>query len=130
MPSNLAKRTQIFTYGGFVWQETGVYEPNGAIPGYVTGSGSNLAFFGIGYDPSNAPVSAADGQFTFLGANFVSAFNAVMPITAEAFDNGVSLGTVTFKATAGVPQFVDFSGFANFADIDQITFLGTQLFRI
>lgn len=119
-------------YGGFTWLQTGVYQPDGSIPGYVAGSGSNLAFFalngGVGYSPAGTPVTASNGTFTFLGATFVSPFDPLLPITAFAVDNGVIVGTYNFTASQGAPTYVDFSTVAGFSNIDEIRFTSANYF--
>ncbi len=124
-------------YGGFTWTQTGVYNPNGAVPGYVPSSGANLAFFaeatggdaGLGYPlPGGTPITITDGTYSFLGASFVSAFDTTLSIEVLGFLNGLQVATATISALAGQPVFIDFSTIPGFAEIDEMRFNSTNFF--
>jgi hypothetical protein len=105
-------------YGGFTWQQAGVYHPNGDL-NYKQQSGSNLAFIGEqggfevspGYDqPAGSPlVISRATDFTFLGAAFSGQSYDNMPVTIEAYDDGVRVGSKTITVPQGGPTWFGFS---------------------
>ena len=120
------------TYGGFTWGQTGVYRPSGAL-GYKPASGSNLAFFGeatghevAGYEAaagSPMVIRLADGgDFSLLSAAFSSAAASSLKITAQAYDDGIQVGSYVFTAMRGVATQVSFEGQARFSSIDELRF--------
>ena len=117
-------------YGGFTWTQTAVYNPDGAIPGYVPTSGQNLAFFAeatgieVGNYGGNAgdPLSASDNPFSFLSASFVSATVNSLTITVVGYLNGVAVATYSFQVNPGAPLSVDFSSIPGFQNVDRLTF--------
>ena len=120
------------TYGGFTWGQTGVYRPSGAL-GYKPASGSNLAFFGeatghevAGYEAAaGSPMVirlAEGGDFSLLSAAFSSAAASSLKITAQAYDDGIQVGSYVFTAMRGVATQVSFEGQARFSSIDELRF--------
>lgn len=86
--------TPISDYRGFSFSQTGVYRPDGAIPGYTTSSGPNLAFIAEannnevgGYDnAAGSPVVITNAsQFSFLGGAFSAAFRSGLEITIRGY---------------------------------------------
>ncbi len=122
-------------YGGFVWTQTGVHNPQ---PGsnYVPTTGDNLAFFAEALPPrasglsgpQGSPISVSGGVFSFLGASFV-ARNGVTNVTATGYPaNGGVPTAYTFAVLQGVAQFVDFSTMFGFSNLAKIEFHATDYF--
>lgn len=113
--------TPLADYRGFSFSETGVYRPDGAIAGYVTSSGSNLAFIAeaagnevAGYDsPAGSPVVITNAsEFSFLGGAFTSAFRAGLEITIRGYAD-----------EAGTQLVAERTIVANLGSADQFSFL-------
>ncbi|WP_439542574.1 beta strand repeat-containing protein [Hyphomicrobium sp.] len=122
-------------YGGFVWTQTGIHNPQ---PGsnYVPTTGDNLAFFAEALPPEHpdypgpqgSPISVSGGVFSFLGASFV-ARNGVTNVTATGYPaNGGVPTAYTFAVLQGVAQFVDFSTMFGFSNLAKIEFHATDYF--
>lgn len=86
--------TPLANYQGFTFSQTGVYSPDGSIPGYTVASGSNLAFIAEaqnnevnGYaNPAGSPVVITNSsQFSFLGGAFSAAFRSGLDITIRGY---------------------------------------------
>ncbi|MBA4772753.1 MAG: hypothetical protein H2054_06535 [Sphingomonas sp.] len=84
----------IASYQGFTFSQTGVYSPDGLVPGYTVSSGSNLAFIAeagnfevAGYEnPAGSPVVIThSSQFSFLGGAFSAAFRSGLAITIRGY---------------------------------------------
>ncbi len=109
-------------YGGFVWTQTGVYNPPDG-SNYVPSSGANLAFiaeaggFNVPGYPGNPgdPATASSGPFAFLGASFVSLNTQNLQITVIGTLVGGGTVTATITALLAVPTFIDFSALPGFA---------------
>lgn len=127
-------------YGGFNWTQTGLHNPV-AGSAYTTSSGANLAFFAeaggfevAGYTgKAGEPmtVKRADGaDFTFHGAAFSSLFTDGLRITAQAFDDGALVGTLTVTANRGAAPFTSFDGAARFSSIDELRLSAPNYFGL
>jgi len=117
--------TPLGSYQGFVFSETGVYQPDGAIPGYVTGSGPNLAFIAeannnevAGYEstPAGSPVVITNAsEFSFLGGTFSAAFRTGLDITIRGYADEAGTQLVSERTIT-----------ANFGAADQFNFLNGE----
>ena len=123
----------ITSYRGFNFSETGVYSPNGAIPGYATASGPNLAFIAEannnevgGYDnPAGSPVVITNAsEFTFLGGAFSAAFRSGLDITIRGYADEAGTQLVRELHITANTGTADFSAFANgeFAGLHRLEF--------
>lgn len=84
-------------YAGFDWAGVGVYNPDGAIPGYQATSGSNLGFIAeanggniAGYDDhvgGTAAVLTNADNFTFIGGSFSAAFRDDVDVVITAYSD-------------------------------------------
>lgn len=117
--------TPLGSYQGFIFSETGVYQPDGAIPGYTTSSGPNLAFIAeannnevAGYEgnPAGSPVVITNAsQFSFLGGNFSATFRAGLDITIRGYADEAGTQLVSERTIT-----------ANFGSADQFDFLNGE----
>lgn len=112
--------TPITNYQGFTFSQTGVYVPDGTVPGYTVSSGSNLAFIAEagnfevgGYDgPAGSPVVIThSNQFSFLGGAFSAAFRSGLAITIRGYADEAGTQLVaerTIVANAGTAEQFSF----------------------
>ncbi len=125
--------TPITTYQGFTFSETGVYRPDGGIPGYTTSSGPNLAFIAeannnevSGYaNPAGSPVVITNSsQFSFLGGAFASAFRSGLDITIRGYADEAGTQLVRELHITANPGVADFTAFTNgeFAGLHRLEF--------
>jgi hypothetical protein len=121
-------------YGGFDWDEAGVFRPNlpAQYGGYAVKSAPNLGFiaeaggFDVpGYDlPAGTPATATASDFTFIGAWFSGTFRA-LDVTITAYDDGLVVGQVTVQVPMGGPNWFAVDGLNDgqrFESIDRIAF--------
>lgn len=121
-------------YAGFSWTQAGVYNPDGAIGGYTTSTGQNLAFISeaggveiAGYEDaaSGTPfVITRETAFDLISADFSAASRdgTVITVSAYADSEGTTLlGTVTLTANRGTAQTVNFDA-ALFSNAERIEF--------
>lgn len=107
-------------YAGFNWNQAGVYNPDGTLPGYGASSGQNLAFIAeaggqeiAGYEDAAAGspfVMTRERPFDLLSADFSAAFRNDLPITIRVYadEAGTQLiGTTTVTAQQGTAQTID-----------------------
>lgn len=122
LPLGEGQETRITNgYAGFNWTQAGAYNPDGSIPGYVAGSGQNIAFIAEaggseigGYEDAAAGtpfVLTRATPFDVLSADFTAAFRDALSITVSVFADEAGtelLGTVTLTADRGNLQTFDF----------------------
>jgi hypothetical protein len=120
-------------YGGFDWNQAGVFRPNppAQYGGYAVRSTPNLGFIAEaggfevpGYpSPAGTPATATASDFTFIGAWFSAVYRNQLPITITAYDDGAVVGTVTATVDTFGPTWFAVDG-ANdgqrFESIDRI----------
>ncbi|KPF61433.1 hypothetical protein IP88_15765 [alpha proteobacterium AAP81b] len=117
--------TRLFETGGFSFGETGVYRPDGRIPGYAASSGTNIGFIAEangseinGYEDAAAgsPVVITNSDtFAFLGGSFSAAFRDGLTVTVRGYADLAGTELVATQAitfNGGTAQAFDFSGFA------------------
>lgn len=125
-------------YGGFTWQQAGVYNPNGAIPGYVATSGQNVLFIAealnneiAGYEDAaagSALVMTRETAFTLDTINLSSAFREGLVVTVRAYADQagtILIGekTVTVSAAAqALVSFADGLDFGTFSGATRVEF--------
>lgn len=125
-------------FGGFRWLQAGIYNPDGAIPGYVAASGQNLAFIAEanggqvpGYEdaaPGTALTLIRDEPFSLTSARFTAAFRdgVVITVTAFADEAGtVAIGQKTLvvdRAALALADFTDGLDFGTFAGARRVSF--------
>lgn len=123
----------ISSYRGFSFSQTGVYSPNGTLPGYTTSSGANLAFIAEannnevgGYDnAAGSPVVITNtSEFSFLGGAFSAAFRSGLEITIRGYADEAGTQLVaerTIVANQGTADQFDFLN-GEFAGLHRIEF--------
>ena len=125
-------------YGGFDWLQAGVYNPDGAIPGYVASSGQNILFIAEaannevgGYEDTaagSALVMSREQPFTLDTIELSSAFRDGLVVTIRAYADqaGTILiceKTVTVDIAAqGLVSFADGLDFGTFSGATRILF--------
>lgn len=129
-------------YGGFNWLQAGVYNPDGAIAGYVASSGQNIAFIAeagnseiSGYEDAarGTPlVITRDDPFILASAVFTSAFQSSLTITARAYADSAGqhlIGQLTFAVGSGntaATSFLDGLDFGTFSGATRVEFNGND----
>jgi hypothetical protein len=122
-------------YGGFDWNEAGVFRPNppAQYGGYAVKSSPNLGFiaeaggFEIdGYpSPAGTPSTATAPDFSFVGAWFSAVYRDGLVVTITAFDDGVLVGQKAVTVNTFGPTWVfvdDANDGQRFESIDRIAF--------
>lgn len=117
--------SRLLSSQGFQFGQTGVYAPDGSIPGYAAGSGNNIGFIAEangkdvpGYEDAapGAPVVITNADaFAFLGGGFSAAFRDGLTVTVRGYADAdgtqlVAETAITFDR--GSIQSFDVSGFA------------------
>ncbi len=113
--------TPLTSYQGFTFSETGVYRPDGSIPGYTVSTGQNLAFIAeaqnnevAGYEstPAGSPVVITNtSEFSFLGGTFSAASRSGLEITIRGYADEAGTQLVaerTITAITGIANEFDF----------------------
>jgi hypothetical protein len=104
-------------YGGFAWDQTGVFNPAvGRYGGYAVKSEPNLAFIAEAADfnvdgypsPPGSPITALGSDYSFVGAWFSATYRDGLVITVTAYDDGVMVGRKQITATMGGPTWFAF----------------------
>lgn len=119
-------------YGGFNWQQAGVYNPDGGIAGYVASSGQNILFIAEaannevgGYEDAaagSALVMSRETPFTLDTIQLSSAFRDGLTVTIRAYadqDGTVLIGEKTVTVDSAAQSLVSFAD-----DLDFGTFSG------
>jgi hypothetical protein len=118
-------------YGGFAWDQVGLYNPNG-VWGYAVKSETNLAFIAEastfevdGYpSPAGSP-AVVQGDMAFVGAWFSAAQRDGLAITVSAYDDGVLVGQKVISVNRNGPTWFGFDDPADgqrFESIDRLEF--------
>jgi hypothetical protein len=119
-------------YGGFAWNQAGVFQPSGTqYGGYATKSAPNLGFIAeagsfevAGYpSPGGTPATATASDFTFIGAWFSAVYRDGLLLTVDAYDDGVLVGHKTVTVNRFGPTwfaFDDATDAERFESIDRI----------
>lgn len=118
-------------FGGFAWSQAGVYNPDGAIPGYVAASGQNIAFIAeaannevAGYEDAaagSALTLTRDAPFSLTSARFTAAFRDDVTITVRAYadqDGTQVIGQKTFTVDRGALDLIDFTAGLDFGSFN------------
>ena len=125
--------TPLANYQGFSFSQTGVYRPDGTIPGYTTSSGPNLAFIAEannnevgGYDnAAGSPVVITNAsEFSFLGGAFSAAFRSGLEITIRGYADEAGTQLVAERTIVANQGTADPFSFLNgeFAGLHRIEF--------
>ncbi len=120
-------------YQGFTFSQTGVYQPDGSVPGYTTASGTNLAFiaeagnFDVeGYEnPAGSPVVITNAnQFSFLGGSFSAAFRSGVEVTIRGFADAAGTELVSERTIIVNADIAEQFSFLNgeFAGLQRLEF--------
>lgn len=125
-------------YGGFTWQQAGVYKPDGAIPGYVASSGQNILFIAEaannevgGYEDAaagSALVMSREQPFTLDTIQLSSAFRDGLVVTIRAYADQagtILIGEKTVivdTAAQSLVSFADGLDFGTFSGATRIEF--------
>ena len=109
-------------YGGFNWQQAGVYNPNGAIAGYVASSGQNILFIAeaannevAGYEDAaagSALVMSRETPFTLDTIQLSSAFRNGLTVTIRAYADQagtILIGEKTVTVDTAAQSLVSFA---------------------
>jgi hypothetical protein len=116
-------------YGGLVWDQVGVYNPNGTLGGYEVHSESNLAFIAEaskfevpGYPSAPGSPAVVEADMSFVGAWFTSAEGDDLAITVKGFDDGTVVGEKVIIVDEQVAWFAfdDPSDGQRFESIDRL----------
>ena len=126
--------TPLTNYRGFTFVETGIYRPDGGLPGYATSSGNTIAFIAEangnevgGYEGAAAgsPVVITNAnEFTFLGGNFSAAFRDGLVVTIRGYadEGGTQLvHEAQITARQGSADLFDFLN-GEFAGLHRLEF--------
>lgn len=126
--------TPLTNYRGFAFLETGVYRPDGGLPGYTTSSGNTIAFIGeangnevAGYENVSAgsPVVITNAnEFTFLGGNFSAAFRDGLVVTIRGYADAAGTQLVHEAQITARQGSADLFSFLNgeFAGLHRLEF--------
>lgn len=130
--------TRLSSIDGFTFSETGVYHPDGQLPGYAVASGSNLAFIAeannnnvAGYEDfaAGSPVVITnDAEFTFLGGAFSALARDDLSITVRGYADAAGqtlVGEFTISADRGVAEFFAFDN-GQLAGLHRIEFISND----
>lgn len=109
-------------YGGFNWQQAGIYNPNGAIAGYVPSSGQNILFIAeaannevAGYEDAaagSALVMSRETPFTLDTIQLSSAFRDGLTVTIRAYADQagtILIGEKTVTVDTAAQSLVSFA---------------------
>lgn len=123
-PLAAGSESRLLSSHGFQFGQTGVYAPDGSIPGYAAASGSNIGFIAEanggdvpGYEDAapGAPVVITNADaFAFLGGSFSAAFRDNLTVVVRGYADAegtqlVSEATIAFDR--GTPLAYQFTGF-------------------
>jgi hypothetical protein len=125
-------------YGGFNWQQAGIYNPDGAIAGYVASSGQNILFIAeaannevAGYEDTaagSALVMSRETPFTLDTIQLSSAFRNGLTVTIRAYADQagtVLIGEKTVTVDTAAQSLVSFAtglDFGTFSGATRIEF--------